>query len=107
MKNAAFLLVLFFQFVGAQELALVKQDGKFGYLAKTGEFAIQPTYKEAESFSDGLAGVQENGKWGFIDPKGKWIIEPSFSKVKFFSLPTRSTIFEPITSNKLIVLMWV
>ena len=50
MRKIIFILVLFFQFSNAQELALVRKDGKFGYINKTGEFAIQPKFKVAKTF---------------------------------------------------------
>ena len=67
----SFVLFLLVQFAFAQELALVRKDGKFGYISKNGEFAIQPKYKTAKNFSEGLAAAEENGKWGFIDAKGE------------------------------------
>ena len=45
-----FVLFLLFQFANAQELALVRKDGKFGYTSKSGEFAIEPKYKTAKFF---------------------------------------------------------
>ncbi len=71
MKKIIVFLVLFSQFIYAQELALVRKDGKFVYISKTGEFVIQPKYKAAKSFSEGLAAAEENGKWGFIKPDGQ------------------------------------
>ena len=35
---------------------------------------IQPTYEDADYFSEGLAAVKLNGKWGYIDTTGKVII---------------------------------
>ena len=48
------------QFAHSQELALVRKEGKFGYLSKNGEFAIKPQFTVAKSFSDGLAAIEEN-----------------------------------------------
>ena len=41
------LLFLFSQIFYAQENALVKQNDKFGYINKTGNFSIEPQYKVA------------------------------------------------------------
>lgn len=49
--------------------------GKRGYLNLiTGKFQIQPKYRHAWQFSEGLAAVDDNGKIGFIDSKGKTCI---------------------------------
>jgi WG containing repeat len=54
----------------AQENALVRQDDKFGYISKSGNFKIEPQFKVAKNFSDGLAAVEKGGKWGFINAMG-------------------------------------
>ncbi|WP_321539382.1 WG repeat-containing protein [Flavobacterium piscinae] len=55
MKKLTLLMVLFVQFISAQELALVKQGDKFGYITKAGEYAILPKFKDAKNFSEGMA----------------------------------------------------
>lgn len=57
-------LTLFAQFIFAQELALVRENDKFGYLNTDGSWAIQPTYKSAKNFSNGLAAVYNGLLWG-------------------------------------------
>lgn len=52
--------------------ALVKRDGKYGYLAKDGA-EISPAYKEARYFKDGFAPVKDK-KWGAIDTAGNLVI---------------------------------
>jgi hypothetical protein len=42
MKKIVLFFILFSQCISAQELALVRKDGKFGYISITGEFIIQP-----------------------------------------------------------------
>ncbi len=70
----------------AQELALAKQDGKFGYITKAGEWHIQPKFKVAKNFSGDYAEAMNDKKqWGFINRKGDWVIEPSFDKTKEFN----------------------
>ena len=78
MKKIILLLLICVQVISAQELALVRKDGRFGYISKTGEFVIQPQFKTAKNFSEGLAAAESNGKWGFINPKGDWVIQPWF-----------------------------
>lgn len=48
-KKVIFFLVLLMQFANAQELALVRKEGKFGYISKTGEFAIMPNLKQQKT----------------------------------------------------------
>jgi len=42
-------------------IAMVKLNGKYGYINTNGEFVIEPKYKLARSFSNGLASVNING----------------------------------------------
>ena len=54
--------------------ARVYQDGKQGFVDKTGQVSIALKYDDARDFSDGLAMVEQNGKVGYINPQGKVII---------------------------------
>jgi hypothetical protein len=71
--------------IAAQELALVREGGKFGYIDKSGSFVIEPQFLKAKSFSEGLAAAEKDKKWGFIDTSGNWSIEPDYDKVKYFN----------------------
>lgn len=53
----------------------------FGYIDRTGAWAIEPRYALASDFSDGGAMAQdkESGLWGIIDVEGNWTAEPQFS----------------------------
>jgi len=85
MKKLVLLLVVFAVVtINAQELALANKDGKFGYITKTGDWKIQPTFKKAHSFSGDYAIAFEGKKVGFINRKGEWVIEPIFDKAKNF-----------------------
>lgn len=86
----SFLLLFAFIFISstnfAQELALVVEDGKAGYINKTGELVIPTKFKNAGKFSEGYAAATENGKvWGVINTKGDWSIAPEYDKVKTFN----------------------
>ncbi len=52
MKTKMLLIVLFLLSVSinAQELALANQDGKYGYITKTGDWHIKPNFTNAKSF---------------------------------------------------------
>ncbi len=63
-------------------LALVKLNGKYGYINISGDVVINPifTYDGKESdFKDGLA-VQslDNHTFGVIDKTGRWVISPRY-----------------------------
>ena len=68
----------------SEGLAAVRLGGRWGFIAKDGNWVVQPLYENAESFSDGRAAVQMNGLWGFIDEKGVVVIEPKFRGVGQF-----------------------
>jgi len=52
-----------------------------GFIDKTGEFVIEPQFRSAMDFSEGLAGVLVQDKWGFIDRTGRFVVEPHFDRV--------------------------
>ena len=53
---------------------------------KTGKFAIEPRFKFAKEFKNGLAPVQlDDDKWGFIDVSGKLVIPATFDGADQFS----------------------
>ncbi len=54
-------------------------------LALSGCVSTGPKYRQANSYSEGLAAVQaSNGRWGFIDGSQHWVIPPKFEEVKDF-----------------------
>lgn len=85
MKKLLFVLLIASQFANAQELALVSKGKVWGYINRTGAYAIPLNYTHAKDFSDGLAAVEENGKWGFIDPTGKMVIPAQYDEAKYFN----------------------
>ena len=44
---------------------------RYGYMDTAGRVVIQMQFKDARSFSEGLAAVEVDGKWGYIDKSGK------------------------------------
>lgn len=70
-------------FVGKR--AVVKENGKYGYIDTTGKLLIPCIYEQVNDFSEGVAAVKENGIWGFIDLEGKYIIPPKYEQVENFS----------------------
>lgn len=61
------------------ESALVRKDGKWGYIDISGNFICEPSFNYAEQFKrDGFAAVCAINKWGIIDKTGTFIVEPVF-----------------------------
>ncbi len=62
-------------------LARMQDDeGKFGYIYPTGEFAIEPNWVEAADFKEGLAAVRVGNKYGFINPLGQLAIDAVYQR---------------------------
>lgn len=59
-------------------LAVFQQNGLSGYMDKTGNVVIKPTYKNALAFTEGLAAVLVDGLWGFVNKKGEMLIKPAY-----------------------------
>jgi len=55
-------------------------DGRWGYVTRDGEWAIEPRWIQAEPFSEGRAavdgGAELGGLWGVIDRAGNYVLEP-------------------------------
>ena len=50
-------------------------NGKWGFIDKTGKVVSPCRWMHIENFSEGLASVEDdNGKYGFIDKTGKVVI---------------------------------
>ena len=66
-------------------LALIAQDGLYGYIDTTGEIVIEPQFAWASTFGHGLAPAQRPGaQVGYIDASGEWAIEPQFEDAGVF-----------------------
>lgn len=63
----------------------IKSGGKYGYANTKGEIIVNPTYDDANSFSEGYAAVCSNEKYGFIDEKGKLVINCQYDNAYSFS----------------------
>ncbi len=62
-----------------------KKDGLWGFADLQGQIIIEPQYKTARSFSNGLAAVSDGEKWGFIAPDGEQIYDYQFGDVSYFN----------------------
>ncbi|MGB9694130.1 MAG: WG repeat-containing protein, partial [Fervidobacterium sp.] len=52
---------------------------KWGFCDKDKKIIVEPVYREAHLFSEGLALVNLDGKFGYINDKGEMVIEPSYN----------------------------
>ena len=52
------------------------RNGQWGYVTRDGQWAIEPQWDYAESFSEGRAAVNDLGRWGIIDRAGAYVLEP-------------------------------
>jgi hypothetical protein len=66
-------------------VAIGEKDKKlWGFIDKTGNWVIRPSYHDANSFYEGLASVKVNNKYGYIDKQGNFIIKPQFDAAYSF-----------------------
>ena len=63
----------------------IERFAVYGYRTYDEDIIIEPRFKDAGEFSDGLAPVKVFSKWGYIDKKGKIAIIPKYSKAETFS----------------------
>ena len=66
-------------------LAVVKLNGKYGYINKNGKEVMQLKYDRAFPFREGLAVVKLNGKYGYINKNGKEVIPIKYDDAFDFS----------------------
>lgn len=66
-------------------LAAARVGAKWGYLNRTGEWAIAPAYDEALPFGGGLAAVKVGAKWGYIDAAGRTVLAPQYHEAYGFT----------------------
>jgi len=85
----------------------IREDGKYGFIDKSGHVVIPPQFHYAGDFSEGLATISVPGSpatpgrvvdgkwqpgkprqprlWGYIDRSGKVVIKPRFARAWHFS----------------------
>lgn len=89
--NVAGVVVIPRTFVGGQigtfleGLAPIQVNGKWGYIASSGEFAIPAQFDAADDFNEGLAIVRAGRKYGVIDHQGKPILPPTHDFIGHYS----------------------
>jgi hypothetical protein len=86
-----------------EELIVVKQDGKAGFIDTNGKIKIPLVYEDACKFSEGIAGVARDGKWGFIDQNERIVIPYQFDDIatdSFFNLLKVKSFFDRADKKK-------
>ncbi len=76
---------IYSNFSSGLAVALDTETYKVGYINTDGEWVIEPQFKQAGEFVDGIAGINKNGKRGYIDVNGDWIVKPTFTYGTSFS----------------------
>ena len=65
-------------------IALLKKDGKYGFINNHCEIILEPISEYLLIFVDGLSIVKVNNKQGIIDKDGNTIIEPKYDRIEYF-----------------------
>lgn len=66
----------------SDDLARVKLDGKFGFIDRTGHFAIEPVFHKAWRFEPGgRTSAERDGVFGVIDKTGLWIFQTNYQQI--------------------------
>jgi hypothetical protein len=68
-----------------EELYVIRDNGRYGYINRSGLVIIKPKFEDAYNFSEGLARVAVQHKYGFIDKRGNMVIEAVFGDAGDFS----------------------
>ncbi|MCG8556303.1 MAG: WG repeat-containing protein [Proteobacteria bacterium] len=62
----------------SEGMAAARVSGRWGYLDASGHWAIKPRFRDAASFSEGMAWVRrEDGAAGYVDHDGNWVLGPT------------------------------
>lgn len=65
--------------------AVVKQNGKHGFIDESGKEIVAPKYDELGNFIDNLAKFKSNQKFGMVDKSGKEVIPAKYDKIHTFN----------------------
>ena len=60
------------------ELLFIRENGRFGFVDRTGKMVIPCVYENTYGFTEGLAGVAVKGRIGYLDRTGKMVIPAQF-----------------------------
>lgn len=74
-------------------LARTQQQGKYGYMDKSGKIVIPVQFLQAENFSEQVAVVKTDAGYGVIDLQGKFVIQPQSNWTDLQSFSEQRSIF--------------
>ena len=69
-------------------VALVRYEGKYGYIDHSGAYVIAPRFIGASGFKHGLAPVIVGNQIGVINSRGDFVVEPRFSNATIWDSNT-------------------
>ena len=69
----------------SESMAVVRKDGRYGYIDVSGRLVIPAKYQDAGAFSAGLAPVCLYGKYGYVDKSGEMVVPFKYSYAYPFS----------------------
>lgn len=64
--------------------AMIKSNGKYGFIDESGRFVIPPQFDQTWMFSEGIAVYRIGEKYGHVDRWGRVISPPSFDYAEWF-----------------------
>jgi hypothetical protein len=67
-----------------QDSELIITGSRFGYADREGKIVIEPQYRQAYDFSEGLAAVMRIDKYGYIDKEGERVTDFIFDHAESF-----------------------
>lgn len=68
------------------ELLPIESNEKWGYIDHEGKYVINPQFKDAKLFCEGLALVKnKEDKYGYINKEGTFVISPEYKSASNFS----------------------
>lgn len=67
------------------QLFPILKNNRIGFIDTSGHVVVQPLFREAGEFSEGLAAARINGTYGYIDKTGQFVIQPQFDYATAFS----------------------
>ncbi|MEC3906090.1 WG repeat-containing protein [Tamlana sp. 2201CG12-4] len=87
-------------FRDGSDLTMARVDKKVGYINTKGEWAIEPQFKVARHFVNGIAPVYDGRRWGYINTVGEYLIEPQYNDAEIFGKDIELAPVKPFgTSN--------
>ena len=61
-----------------------RQSGRWGFVDRSGGWALSPRFDEVGPFHEGFAPVRMAGRWGYADRLGRVVVPPLFDDVTAF-----------------------